>query len=90
MKTLKKILIICGIAMFCMTVGFQQSYAQEKAKTPSLKFLLSGDAYMGLKYTTDSKTDLQTLTFTNMGVNPVFLWKMSESKSSRLCCRRRP
>jgi hypothetical protein len=64
------------IVLYC-AVSLQQTNAQDNSKSSSIKFLLSGDAYMGLRYTHNPTNDAKSLTFTNMGVNPVFLWKLS-------------
>ncbi len=77
MEKLKfRIVILCIIVLYCVTF-FLQAGAQEKSKSPSINFLLTGDAYMGLRYTHNPTNDAKSLTFTNMGVNPVFLWKLS-------------
>src|SRR5213083_3081482 len=77
MKKLKlRILIQYIIVLYC-TAFFLQAGAQEKSKFTGINFLLSGDAYMGLRYTHNPTNDAKSFTFTNMGVNPVFLWKLS-------------
>src|SRR6266508_2298757 len=77
MKKIQFKMMIRQYMMALCSVFFLQVGAQEKSKPPSINFLLTGDAYMGLRYTHDPTTDAKSLTFTNMGVNPVFLWKLS-------------
>ncbi|MCX6290789.1 MAG: hypothetical protein NT126_03400 [Bacteroidetes bacterium] len=78
MRTLKQNLTALCFIILCIAVGIPKAKAQDETKMPGLKFLLSGDAYMGLKYQKNSITGAQQFTFTNMGVNPVFLWKLNE------------
>src|SRR6266542_961475 len=79
MKTLKLI----AVTILCFTIGFQyanaQDSAQDKPRSPGMKFLLSGDAYMGLRYSPAKGATKESFTFTNMGVNPVFLWKFRDN-----------
>src|SRR6266540_6976023 len=56
-----------------------QDSTQDKPRSPGMKFLLSGDAYMGLRYSPSLGTTKESFTFTNMGVNPVFLWKFRDN-----------
>ncbi|MEP6794976.1 MAG: hypothetical protein ABJB16_11660, partial [Saprospiraceae bacterium] len=78
-------LLTLALSMFMVAaMCIQNANAQGEQRTPSMKFLLSGDAYMGFRFTPEAKTpDFSTnqaaqFTFTNMGVNPVFLWKLSD------------
>jgi hypothetical protein len=75
-KLNSRLLIQCIVLLYCATVSLQAN-AQETKTSPSIKFLLSGDAYMGMRYTHNPANDAKSLSFTNMGVNPVFLWKLS-------------
>ena len=85
MKT-PKLNLVAGIAIIilCMT-GFEKANAQEpvpqeqtKPKFSSLKFLITGDAFTGLRLVHDSKNSSNSFTFTTTGFNPVFLWKISD------------
>jgi hypothetical protein len=71
-----RLLIQCLVVLYGTAFSLQAN-AQENATSPGIKFLLSGDAYMGVRYTHNPANDAKSLSFTNMGVNPVFLWKLS-------------
>ena len=75
MKNLAFLLVSLTLYGFFPTTELK---AQDEPRTSSLKGLLTGDAYTGLKFTNDAVKDVQTFTFTNMGLNPVFLWKWSD------------
>src|SRR6266540_1814798 len=83
MKTLKFTPTVKSIIILCFAIGFQyanaQDSTQDKPRSPGMKFLLSGDAYMGLRYSPSLGTTKESFTFTNMGVNPVFLWKFRDN-----------
>jgi hypothetical protein len=82
MKKVKFKMIVQPIMLLFCAISFYQATAQDnnqdKPKTQGIKFLLSGDAYMGMRYTHNPTNDAKTLSFTNMGVNPVFLWKLTD------------
>src|ERR1043165_7616670 len=77
MKTFKRLLIVQCLILLIVAKGFAQDSTSFGTKPPTMKFLLSGDAYMGFRYTSDPNSSVKSFTFTNMGVNPVFLWKLS-------------
>lgn len=67
-------------AIFCSLVGIAMAQdsigTQSSSNSGDLKFVLTGDAFFGYKYS-HSPSKGTTSTFTTMGYNPVILYKLS-------------
>jgi len=77
MKTLTTTIIL---AVFISAASYAQDTVQSSSSPGSMrdiKYLITGDAFFGFKYINDSKKG-NTATFTTMGFNPIFLYKLSD------------
>ena len=67
-------------AFFLIAFTAAAVYAQKESSSGDVKFIVTGDAYTGLKYVgnVSGTTNTDKFTYTTTGVNPVFLWQVSD------------
>jgi hypothetical protein len=76
----KVLLTLLFLPIGCMSLKAQDEKTGEpKSETSTIKMVISGDAFTGLKYVNDpNNSNNNKFTFTTTGVNPVFLWKVTD------------